>query len=745
MILRVWFRAHWRVVAMGAVAALAASGVAVSLAAADDPVSELKAAVVAAQSRRDAAALAALRALAKTVPQLADYIAWFAANVEFSQQDYAAVPQSLDAVWTQSPPSPLAGRAALLAAQALQKSGNAADALNLLRKHYMVLAQPQGDLAMAAAFAANNDPVSAAVYAQHVYYGYPTAAEAADAGALLATVRDQLGDRYPPAMGNVMLGRALKLLEAGQSDKARKELAVMAPQLGGAERDTALVKLGVAGYNIKDTHTAQRYLEGLTVESPPADAERLYYLVLCARRFNNRDAMREALDKLARLRPDSTWRLEALLAVGNSYLVENQVDAYEPVYRACYESFPKEPHAAGCHWKVTWAHYLRRQDDAGDLLREHLRMFPNSDESSAALYFLGRLAANAGDAASARDYYSEIVREYPNYFYATVARERLAELGPVSAASSSGYEFLRTVAFTTRSRTRNFDANTTARLRLERARLLAGAGLEEWVEGELRYAAQSEDQPHVMALELASMASHRSADDQGIRYLKRYAPDYLYLPVESAPREFWKLAFPLPYRADMERFAKDNNLDVYLLAALARQESEFNPQAVSVANARGLTQILPSTGRELSRRLGIRAYSTARLFQPRVNLQLGSYYLRSVADSLEGRWEAALAAYNAGLSRAKTWSTWGEFREPAEFVETVPFSQTHDYIQIVLRNADIYRRIYSNQPPAGKQPPAPAVTEAAVAEHAVAGGAGRVSYSHGVDQRKKSSRATGAR
>ena len=114
---------------------------------------------------------------------------------------------------------------------------------------------------------------------------------------------------------------------------------------------------------------------------------------------------------------------------------------------------------------------------------------------------------------------------------------------------------------------------------------------------------------------------------------------------------------------------------------------------------------------------------------------LRSFYLKSVADSLEGRWEAALAAYNAGLSRAKTWSTWGEFREAAEFVETVPFTQTREYIQIVLRNADIYRQLYANEKLA------PSV--AAVAKSATP--ASRVSYSNGIDQRRKSSRATGAR
>ncbi len=709
---------------------LAVAGVAVSLSAADDAVSDLKAAVAALQSKNETSAIATLKGLNGRLPQIPDYVAWFRASAEFNAGNYPAVPAALEPVWAQSPASPLIGRAALLGAQAFGQTANTAGAVNLLRKYYAALPQPQGDLALAKAFAAAGDPVSAAVYAQRVYYGYPTSSESAEADALATTLESKLGAQYPPAMGDAMLGRALKLLDTGHADQAKKEFLAIAPRLGGEERDVALVKIGVAQYIAKDTKAAQKYLAELTVQSPQANAERLHYLLLCARRANDRAAMSAELDELARLHPDSPWRLEALLAMGNSYLVENQVDAYEPFYRACYESFPKEARAAGCHWKVTWAHYLRRKDDARDLLREHLRLFPNADESSAALYFLGRLAEKADDASAARAYYSEIVREYPNYFYTGLARERMAALPPVEVAASPVTSFLRTVDFPVRARVRNFEPNARAKVRLARARLLASAGLDDWAEVELRYAAQSEDQPHVMGLELATMAARRGVQDQAIRYLKRYAPDYLYMRIDSAPAEFWKLAFPIPYREDLERFARQNNLDPFLVAALARQESEFNPKAVSVSSARGLTQIMPSTGRELSRRLGIRPYSTARLFQPLVNLQLGTYYLRSVVDSVDGRWEAALAAYNAGLSRAKDWSTWGEFREAAEFVETVPFTQTREYIQIVLRNADIYRQLYG----------APQTASARAATPAR-----RVSYSDGIDQRTKSSRATGAR
>ena len=322
-------------------------------------------------------------------------------------------------------------------------------------------------------------------------------------------------------------------------------------------------------------------------------------------------------------------------------------------------------------------------------------MFPASENSPAALYFLGRLAESENDPGVARAYYDEIVREYPNYYYAVEARERLKTVTATPAVATR--EFLSSVAFPPRARKLNFEPNGTTRLRIARARMLASADLEDWAEGELRFAGQTEDQPHVIALELAKLAAAKAGPDQAMRYIKHYAGGYLYMPLDSAPEIFWKFAFPMPFRQDVERFAKQNSLDPFLVAALIRQESEFNPKAVSRKNARGLMQIEPLTGRELSRKLQIRPYSTARLFQPAMNVQLGSYYFKTIVAALNGHLEAALAAYNAGPSRARSWLSWGEFREPAEFVETVPFSETRNYIETVLRNADVYRRLYGEQ------------------------------------------------
>ncbi len=662
---------------------------------AGDPNADLKSAVAAYEGRHYSAAIAGLAPLGKRLPKLADYVAWYLANAQFDSQNYSAVPRTVEAIWRTTPPSPLAAKAVLLAAKAYGQNGDTKQAVDLLRSRYSTLPQPAGDLAIANAFESAGDPVSAAIYFQRVYYGYPTSGESAQAETAMARLRAKLGDEYPPAMPTAMLGRAFKLLDGGVYGRAKKELESIIPQLGGAERDLARVRIGVAEYESKETLAAQKYFKALEVSSPEADAERLCYLAYCARRLKNQDEVHATLEKLAGLYPQSRWRLQALVADANSHLIENELDTYEPLYRSCYESFPKENEAAVCHWKVTWGHYLRRRPDAAEMMRAHLRLFPASEDSAGALYFLGRLAENAGNIGDARAYYDEIVREYPNYYYTILARERLLSIKANPSAAVN--EFLKTVAFPKRSRTLDFHPNATAALRIERAHLLISAGLDDMAEGELKFAASTEDQPHVIAIELATLAARRTGPDLAMRYIKRYASGYLYYPFESAPEEFWRLAFPLPYRADLEKFSKQNGLDPFLMAALIRQESEFNPKAVSVANARGLTQIEPATGRELSRKLKVAPYSTPRLFQPTVNLQLGTYYLKTLSEKLNGHWEAALAAYNAGLSRAHAWLSWGDFKEPAEFVETVPFTQTRGYIQTVLRNADVYRRLYGPQ------------------------------------------------
>ncbi|MGH9594123.1 MAG: tetratricopeptide repeat protein, partial [Bryobacteraceae bacterium] len=471
-----------------AVAAAGIAGLAAVLvaSAASDPLADLKAGAAALDAKRYGAAMTALDGLSKRLPKLADYAAWFLASAQYESQNYAAVAHTLETVWKQSPASPLVARAALLAAHAFSDNGQPAAALEILRAHYGALPQPQGDLAMAGAFAAADDAVSAVVYYQRVYYGFPFSQEAAQAGTESEKLRATLGDSYPPAMPAAMLGRAQKLMQGKQPARAEKELTGIVPQLGGTDRDLARVGIGAARYIAGQDTSAHRYLSALEVSAPEADAERLYYLMETARRLEKLDEMDVLANRIGSLYPGSPWYLQALISAANRHLLDNDTDLYEPFYRACYANFPKDSRAAMCHWKATWVHYLHREPDAGEMLREQLRMFPSSDEASAALYFLGRLAQQARDKASARAFYEEVSREYPNQYYATQARDRLAEVRGVQPASAVA-DFLQTVSFPPRARTHGFEPNAAAQNRIERARMLVSAGLKDWAERELRF------------------------------------------------------------------------------------------------------------------------------------------------------------------------------------------------------------------------------------------------------------------
>jgi soluble lytic murein transglycosylase len=227
--------------------------------------------------------------------------------------------------------------------------------------------------------------------------------------------------------------------------------------------------------------------------------------------------------------------------------------------------------------------------------------------------------------------------------------------------------------------------------RIERSRLLRSAGLNDLADAELRFGMRTDGQAALLGMELAASAE---APHQAMRIMKNTAPEYLNLPVPAAPRKFWELLFPLPYRSDLLRTAQERDLDPYLLAGLIRQESEFNPQAVSRAKAYGLTQIRPATGRQFARKAGVSKVTTRVLYQPAANLKIGSSILRSMLDQQGGKVEQTLAAYNAGPHKVVEWMGWGTYREPAEFVESIPFTETRDYVQAVLRNAEMYRRLY---------------------------------------------------
>lgn len=641
--------------------------------------------------------VAAARLQSLHLAKLADYVSYYRGASRARMGQHAEARKDFEAVRAFAPRSPLFPRAVVREAECLVALGKSAEAVQLIQQHYAMLPQPDADLAVATAYEAGADNLRATEYYQRVYYSYPAGEAAMTAAAALLGLRSSLGSSFPAATAEASLRRIDKLIAIREFSKARSELEDFASQSGDAGRNIARVRLGALDYARGNTREAYQYLKALQLPDGGADAERLFYLAECARRAGDDDEMLDHIKRLGKKYEFSPWRLKALVAAANRFLVANNQDRYEDLYRAAYEAFPETTEGAYAHWKVAWLHYLKRKRDADDRLRTQLERFP-SYNATAAAYFLGRQAEAEDKFADARAYYNAIVQSYPHYYYGVMARERLRQAQVVRATPSPKIQqFLDKAGAFRTEREAVGEATAATRSRLARARLLAAAGLSDLAEAELRFGSREDAQPVFMAIERARM---ESVSFDALRAIKRMAPAYLSMELNEAPKDFWQYLFPLPYRSHLLKHAQTHDLDAFMVAALIRQESEFNPRARSRVNALGLTQVMPGTGRQLARRVGFHRFSTSMLYEPEPNLRIGTYYLRTLLDRWAGKWEETLAAYNAGPSRAVDWVTWGDYREPAEFVETVPFTETREYIQAVVRNAALYRQIYQDGFPA---------------------------------------------
>lgn len=646
---------------------------------------------VAAYEQKDySAAVANLRAISGKLPEISDYTAYYLAASRVEANDLAGIAADLAPVRTRGAASPYYGRAWLLEARAL-KPTQPAEAVRVLREHYAELPQPEADINLADCYQAAGELAHAADFYQRVYYRYISGDASNRAAAALVTLKDTMGAAYPQPLAQQVLARADRLFQAREYAQARREYQALSGQLTGLERDQARVRLGAANLLSGNTAAAYPYLRGLELMESEADAERLYYLEECARRLTDDEEMMAAVKRLGKQYPESPWRLKAMLGAAGRYLVANRPDDYLPLYKAVYEDFPNDSAAGQSHWRVAFQAYLAGKPEATELLREHLQKFPLHPTTGAALYFLARSAETNHDPGTATAVYQRLAQGFPNTYYGLLARQRLSQSqSQASAASAKSVEWLASLTLP-QAKPLVLDPTKATTEHIVRARLLRSAGLNDLADAELRFGARMDGQAGLLAME---MAAAQDAPYQGLRVMKSLSGDYLSLPLASAPEKYWRLLFPLPYREALVASARSRELDPFLVAGLIRQESEFNPEALSRANAYGLTQVRPGTGRQYARGAGVKVFTNRSLFQPAINLKIGTTILRAMLDRNGGKLEETLASYNAGPNRVAEWLTWRTYREPAEFVESIPFTETREYVQAVLRNADIYRRVY---------------------------------------------------
>jgi len=317
---------------------------------------------------------------------------------------------------------------------------------------------------------------------------------------------------------------------------------------------------------------------------------------------------------------------------------------------------------------------------------EFVARYPHGDDAARAAYAAGVIHERAGREAAARAMYTAAMAAEPASYHAVRAGERLGA-DPLARTLATPQPWVGLAS----------DASDAAAV-LRRLQLLEDAGLEaEWRE-ELDAAQRRYDRRPVALLALAEGVRDRGHTVEAIRMGRRL------LDARGGrwDRRLLRVVFPFPYREILEDEAEDAGIDPALLAGLVRQESSFDPEARSRVGARGLGQIMPSTARWLAPAAGVRVFRESLLEVPEVNLAMGARYLRDQLRRYDGAHDLALAAYNAGPSRADRWRReLGYGGDVDRFRERIPFDETREYVQVVLRNAAVYRRLYGAERSAG--------------------------------------------
>ena len=527
--------------------------------------------------------------------------------------------------------------------------------------------EPQALLQLAAAQEKKGDRRAAAVAADLLYRDYPASSQAAAAAARLKVLAPFLPPLAPAERNARESARALKLFEANEHRAAAAAIAaLLARTPPPTDADLLRTRLGRALIATGKAKDGEAQLKAVPATAP-AGAEAAYFL---ARQQAGRARTPDAYAVVVARYPGTAWAEEALTDQAHFYQKDAREDEALPYFRKILEDFPQGRYVDAATWRVAWGDRRQgRNAEMADGLEKAIAQRPPSSYTAGFLYWAGRARREVGDEERARAHFTEAVRRYKHAYHGLRAQAALGSALPEATPPDAG----ESLPDADRKRIRQLllldrlaEALDETKAQPPTPQVQGTRAWILWRQGQLRPA---------------------------INAMKRAYPGYLGASGDALPDALWRILYPMRFEATLRAQAAETGLDPALVAALIWQESTFDPQAVSGPGARGLMQIMPPTGREIARNLGLK-YTIDMLHDPDLGLELGTRYLKRMIDGFGGRVDKALAAYNAGPNRVATWASARPGQSAEDFIESIPYQETRSYVMTILANREHYRRIY---------------------------------------------------
>lgn len=680
----------------------------------------LRAAIEASRANRHQDALAQLAKVRLEGTPLEPYAEYYRGLSELRLRRHGVARTRLATLRASLSSGRLRQQALAAEAEAALGAGDPAGAAELFAAMYPGLTSGR-DVVLdqwATALRAAGRPRDAAETWLRLYYEFPASrlapAAATQADASLGAATHGIRDTFPRD-----LTRAEALIGAGRPREALAALQALLPLAAPTEREHVQLRIAEAACALKQCAAQVDLLRELTVKGT-GNGQAHYLLTRALRDAGRDEASLAEVQRLVAVPTGTvhdTWAERALNDLGTRHILADRDDEAGATFKQLFDRNPRGRYAERAAWKYGWYSYRQRQHaEAARVFDLAAASIPRANTRPAWIYWSGRAREALDDRDAAVQRLTLAAIDYGQSYYGRLAIAALERLeAPVpSAADAASARASLVVALddsvagedTAEATTGTLEAaaadETPASFSAEQPpptaeaiEWLVSAGLLDEAREEVRYAQRAWGSHPQLDATLAWMYRQEGENRPAINTMRRAYPQYLSVQGDALPVEVQQVIFPIDYVPLIKQYTKTRRLDPFLVAALIGQESSYVADVRSPANAWGLMQILPSTGRQLARAEGLGPFRTRMLTNPETNIRLGTRYLSSLIDRLGGE-HYALAGYNAGASRVVRWKSERGPLEQAEFIDDIPYAETQIYVKKILGTATDYRRLYGD-------------------------------------------------
>lgn len=521
-----------------------------------------------------------------------------------------------------------------------------------------------------------------------VYYGWPLSAEAGEAELALGRIGQSSGDdteRKNQDLTPSELGRAQALFAGRRYADARRAFQALRARATGDDRWPLDLKLAECDVLLQGYAIGRDALLAYAARVPAPHPEADFYLLLALRGLKRESEYVSAVWAFAQANPGLPLAETALNDLATYYILNNDDAKAADVFGQMFAAFPAGAFADRAAWRAGWWAYK-----SGNF-RETIRLFEaaatslrRADYRPAWLYWAGRSYEALGDAQAAAGAYRRVVADYRNSYYGREATGAIERLGVDRSA---------VMLASARREAPPVASPGPVPANAPLIQRLLEAGLYDDAIAEVRRVQAESGNTPMLDATLAYALNRKGDLRAAIVAMRRAYPQFMADGGEALPRQILSVIFPVAHWDLIQRYSSEHHLDPYLVAALVAQESTFQADIRSSANAWGLMQIVPATGRRYATKTGVRPFSTARLTDPDVNVRIGTAYFADLISQFNDV-AAALAAYNAGESRVSRWRAERPGISRDEFVDDIPFPETQNYVKRIIGTAEDYRLLY---------------------------------------------------